>query len=144
MNGSILIASQAPWFDTSIPAIKTYQDAMNKYVPGLTSSSQFGPDYLSPWIGGKLFEAAAKAGNLTPSSTPAQLKQGLYKLKNETLGGLAGPLNYTPGKPAFPSCYWNVKVQNGKFTNATGATATCPTTAQVTALATILAKAAKG
>jgi branched-chain amino acid transport system substrate-binding protein len=142
LQGPILLASQAPWIATSIPAIKEYTDAMDKYVPGLTSAEDFGADLLSPWIAGKLFEAAAKAGNLTPSSTSADVKKGLYALKNETLGGLTGPLNYTPGKPSFPSCYWVVSIKDGQFTTPQGTNFICPPTAAVTKLQQLLAKAA--
>jgi branched-chain amino acid transport system substrate-binding protein len=142
MSDTILIASQAPWFDTSIPAVNDYTAAMDEYVPGLTTDPQFGPNLLSPWIGGKLFEAAVKAGKLTPSSTPAQLKDAMYELKDETLGGLTGPLNYTPGKPAIPACYWTVNVKDGEFANPQGASPTCPPADMVNGLASALAQAA--
>jgi hypothetical protein len=51
---------------------------------------------LGPWVGGKLFEAAAAKAKLTPDSTPEDVKKGLYALKNETLGGLAPPLTFRP------------------------------------------------
>jgi hypothetical protein len=36
--------------------------------------------------------------------------QGLYLLKNETLGGLIPPMNYTKGKPApISTCYSTIK-----------------------------------
>jgi branched-chain amino acid transport system substrate-binding protein len=140
MFGTVLADAQAPWFATSIPAVKAFTDAVNKYAPGVTTDPGFGPDDLSPWTGGVLFQAAAKAGNLTPSSTPADVRAALYKLHNETLGGLSGPLNYTPGKPAFPACYFVAGVESGKFTTPKGTNYICPTPAQVKGLGTILAK----
>ena len=60
--------------------------------------------------------AAKAAGHLTSSSTPAQVKKGLYALKNETLDGVAPPLNFTPGKPAFIPCWFSEQVK-GKSTS---------------------------
>jgi branched-chain amino acid transport system substrate-binding protein len=141
MAGTLLIDAQAPWFATSIPAVAQFTQALDKYAPGMTASPEFGPNDLSQWIGGKLFEAAVKAGNVSPTASPSAVKQGLYKLKNETLGGLTGPLNYTPGKPAFPACYYLVGIQGGKFTTPKGTGVICPPAAQVKELGTILSKA---
>jgi len=55
---------------------------------------------IYPWIAGKLFEAVAKAGALSPTSTSADVEKGLYALKGETLDGLSSPLTYTAGQPA--------------------------------------------
>jgi branched-chain amino acid transport system substrate-binding protein len=142
VNSALLIDSNAPWFDTSIPAIKQFSEALDRYAPGVRTSAQFNADDLSPWVGGKLFQAAAKAGSLTPTSTPADLAAALYKLKNETLGGLSGPLNYSKGKPAFPACYFVASVSSSRFTSPKGAQPICPSTSQVTQLATALQSAA--
>jgi branched-chain amino acid transport system substrate-binding protein len=75
---------------------------------------------LNPWAGGQLFAAAAKAAKLTPTSTPADVKKGLYALKGDTLDGIAPPLTFTPGKPAFPACYFAAEISGGKFQPANG------------------------
>lgn len=142
VNGALLIDSNAPWFANSLPAIKQFSAALDRYAPGVRTSPQFNADDLSPWAGGKLFEAAANAGHLTPSSTPADVTGAMYSLKNETLGGLSGPLNYTKGKPAFPACYFVAGVGSGKFTTPKGTSAICPSPSQVGQLATALQKAA--
>lgn len=100
----LLTGYNANTFDPSLPAVAQFQAALNKYIPGLLTNGQLSPDAIFPWAGGKLFEAAAKAGHLTPSSTPADVKRGLYALKNETLGGLAPPL--TSHRASQPS--WRV------------------------------------
>jgi branched-chain amino acid transport system substrate-binding protein len=142
VNGALVVDSNAPWFATSLPAINQFSAALDRYAPGVRTSPQFNADDLSPWVGGKLFEAAADAGHLTPTSTPADLMAALYSLKNETLGGLSGPLNYTKGKPAFPACYFVAGVGSGKFTTPKGTSAICPSPAQVGQLATALQKTA--
>jgi branched-chain amino acid transport system substrate-binding protein len=134
LDGAILSGAGANPFDASTPAVAAFRDAMDKYYPGFTSSPQFDTDYLGNWTGGKLIEAAAKAANLSPSSTPADVKKGLYALHDETLGGLTGPLNYTPGKPAFVPCYFGLTVKNGQFQSLNGNKAICLTPAQTEAL----------
>jgi branched-chain amino acid transport system substrate-binding protein len=134
LNGTVLAGADANPFDPSLPAVKEMQDALNKYAPGLVQSSAYAQDDIYPWVGGKLFEAAAKAAKLTPSSTPADVKKGLYALKNETLGGLSAPLTFTPGKPAFVPCYFTQELSGGKFASLNADKPTCLTAAQSAAL----------
>jgi hypothetical protein len=77
--------------------------------------------------GRPVFQAAAKAADLSPTSTAADVKKGLYDLKNETLGGLAPPLNFTPGKPAFANCYFTFKVENGQYVSLNNGHSNCVT-----------------
>ena len=137
-NGALLQGSNANPFDPSTPSIKLFQDALNQYAPGLVGSSAFTYEDILPWSGGLLFQAAAKAAHITPSSTPADVKKGLYALKNETLGGVAPPLTFTPAKPAFIPCYFTEQVKGGKFASLNGNKPTCLTATQSTALAAAL------
>jgi branched-chain amino acid transport system substrate-binding protein len=138
--GILLAGSNANPFDPSLPAVAEFQAALNKGDPGLIAgnSTQASYDLIYPWSAGKLFEAAAKAGKIGPTSTPADLKKGLYALKNETLDGLAPPLNYTPGKPAYIPCYFTESIGGGKFTSMNSDKPTCLTAAQSAALAKAL------
>jgi branched-chain amino acid transport system substrate-binding protein len=136
-NGAILASPNAVPTET-LPATKAFLDAMDKYYPGDRASAQFSFDTLFPWAGGKLFEAAAKAANIGPTSTPADVKKGLYALKDETLDGLAPPLNFVQGKPTFLTCYFTTGVENGAFTTPDGSAPKCLTTPQATALGKIL------
>jgi branched-chain amino acid transport system substrate-binding protein len=140
-TGALLDSTNANTFDTSTPAVQAFQTALNKYAPGLVSGPQFQNDTILPWAGGQLFLAAAKAANLTPTSTAADVKKGLYALKNEALGGLAPPLTFTPGKPSFIPCYFSATITGGKFVSQNGDKPTCLSTAQATALGQALAKA---
>lgn len=139
LNGALLSSLDANAYDTSTPAIAAFQAALKKYAPSAApSSSTFSGEEINAWSGGLLFQAAATAGHLTPSSTPAQVKKGLYALKNETLDGIAPPLNFTPGKPAFIPCWFTEQVKGGKFTSLNGNKPTCLTAAQGAALAKAL------
>jgi len=134
MAGALIAMSNANYLDSSIPAVKEFLDAMDKYYPGDRTSPDFGYDVIYPWIGGKLFEAAAKAANLGPSSTPADVKKGLWSLKNETLGGLSSPLSFTEGATTFPNCYFVAEVQGGKLASPYGTGPVCMNGAQTAAL----------
>lgn len=134
LAGTIGVGPTANPFDASTPAVKEFQDALQKYYPGLLTSNGFAYDDFGTWAGGKLFEAAAKAANLGPSSTPADVKKGLYALKGETLGGLAPPLTYTKGKPYFAPCWFTAKIENGTLVSLNGNKQTCLSAAQTAAL----------
>jgi len=134
LNGAVLAGYNANPYDTSIPAVTQFRAALNKYAPGLTTSSQFTFEDLGPWVAGLLFIAAAKAAHLGPTSTSADVKKGLYALKNETLGGLSAPLNFTPGKPAFIPCYFTAALKSGKIVSLNNDQPTCLTAAQSAAL----------
>jgi branched-chain amino acid transport system substrate-binding protein len=105
-DGALLIGANALQTDESVPGVKAFRNAAEAYDPGLTNDPQFNINVLQSWAGAKLFEAAAKAVRLSPSSAPADVLKGLYSLKDETLDGIAPPLNFTEGKPALPSCYF--------------------------------------
>ena len=134
LAGAVAAGPNANPFDASTPAVKEFQDALAKYYPGLLTSAGFTYDDFYAWAGGKLFEAAAKAGNIGPSSTPADLMNGLYALKNETLGGLSAPLTYTKGKPYATTCWFTSKVENGALVSLNGNRPVCLTAAQAAGL----------
>jgi branched-chain amino acid transport system substrate-binding protein len=130
LAGALAAGTSANPYDTSLPVIKRLQDAVNKSYPGFTNGSEFAYDVVFPWSGAMLFEAAAKAGKLGPASTPKDVMQALYGLKNETLGGLSGPLNFTPGKPAFTPCWFTAQIKGQQLASLNANKPTCLTAAQ--------------
>jgi branched-chain amino acid transport system substrate-binding protein len=138
LAGTVAAGGNANPFDSSSPAVKEFQAAIQKYSPGLLGSAGYTQDDFYAWTGGKLFEAAAKAANIGPTSTPAELKAGLYALKNETLGGLAPPLTYTKGKPYFSPCWFSSKIEHGTLISLNGNRPVCLPAAQAAALVTAL------
>jgi branched-chain amino acid transport system substrate-binding protein len=139
LSGSLVAAANAVYTDTNVPGIKAFTDALHQYVPGLTSSPQYSWGLIDPWAGGQLFAAAAKAAKLTPSSTPGDVKKGLYALKNETLDGVAPPLNFAPGQPGFPACYFQAKLSGGEFQPLNGDRPSCVPAAVVKQMEAALA-----
>ena len=137
-RGALLAATNANTFDTSLPVVKELQAAMEASYPGITKSSEYAFDAIYTWSGVKLFEAAAKAGDISPASTGTDVKKGLYALKHETLGGLSEPLTFTPGKPTFSTCWFTDAIKGGKFVSLNADKPTCLTATQAAALAQAL------
>jgi branched-chain amino acid transport system substrate-binding protein len=137
-NKMKLIGGEANYQDTSIPAVKTFQGAMDKYIPGFRTSDQFAySGTWDVWVSGLLFDKAAEAAKLTPTSTPADLKKGLYTIKNDTLEGATVPLTFTPDKPTLLPCYYNQEIKDGQIATS-DPKPTCLSTTELTALGTIL------
>ena len=134
LNDAIGIESNPVLAAQSSPATQAFHRALSAYAPGLVTSSIYNELDAQAWAGAQVFALAAKRAGLTPSSTPADLKKGLYTFKDETVGGLTPPLTYLPGKPALTTCYFVTKVSGGQFTAPQGGTPTCVPTTKVPAL----------
>jgi branched-chain amino acid transport system substrate-binding protein len=140
MEGTITTQSNPVLADTSIPALQTFHQALAKYAPGVSTGPQYNEIDASVWAGGQAFKLAAKRAKLTPTSTPADVLRGLYTFKNETVGGLTPPLTYTPGKPAFVTCWFPQEIKNGGFASLTaGAKPHCIAPADLVKLEKLLA-----
>jgi branched-chain amino acid transport system substrate-binding protein len=140
LNGMLMVASQANYQDDSIPQVKQFNAALDKYYPDLRESAQFGlSGSWDTWLGGRLFEAAAKAAKLAPTSTPEDLKTGLYSLKDETLEGATAPLNYVKDQPTFLTCYFVMGIQDGKYTSPQGTDPKCLSQTETAQLGKLLA-----
>jgi branched-chain amino acid transport system substrate-binding protein len=124
-----------PFFDDSTPATQEFQAALKKYAPsvGASSAAPLTPVQMQVWASGKLFQAAVAASGNGPV-TAASVKRGLYALKDETLGGLSGPLNFTPGKPSPENCYFTYKIDSGRFVPISGTKPVCAPAALVSAV----------
>jgi branched-chain amino acid transport system substrate-binding protein len=128
MEGALVSSSNLPIAADgadAVPAAADFQAAIAAKVPKLKGTAQYGNPNIMTWAGGQLFKAAGEAAKLTPISTPADVKKGLYALKDETLGGLAPPLTFVEGKPAFPACYFTTAVKDGRFTLPDGVEPVC-------------------
>jgi len=124
-DGALVASPNALYTNTSVPAVEAFTKAMELFSPDVMDTPQFNTQLLFAWAGGELFEKAALAANLTPTSTSEDVKRGLYALEDETLDGLAPPLNFTGGKAAFPSCYFTATVTDGQFEASNDGEATC-------------------
>jgi branched-chain amino acid transport system substrate-binding protein len=132
VNNTYAVEIDAPWFDSSTPATSAYQAAIAKYAPSL--GQEDGPEANYQWVAGQLFEAAVKASG-SSTVTAASVKQGLYALKGETLGGLTQPLTFTKGQTPMFNCWFTMAVVGEKFALPNGLTTECAPTAVVAAIA---------
>ncbi len=139
MQGALSAQNVAPINDTSNPAVQTMIQALDKYQPGVTKAPSWGMNDVYAWASGQLFAAAAKAANLGDGATSAQVVSGLYKLHDETLGGIAPPLNFTNnGKGHNIYCSFVQGVENNQFTMPQGDTLTCAPEAALAPVITAL------
>jgi len=103
-----------PWWAKEAPAAE-FRDAMTKYSPDAVYQT---PAATSVWTALELTrKALAGAGDTVTRQT---VFDGLYGLKDETLGGLLPQkVTFTKGTPPAASfCVWLYKLENGTFTSA--------------------------
>ncbi len=106
------IANEFPWWDTSNPAIATFNQVMQQDAPDVLKSN---PAVAAEvWASGMVFEAGAKAANLGNNPTPQQLADGLNTISNDTFDGLTPPITYTDNDRTV-GCAYEVDVENGAF-----------------------------
>jgi branched-chain amino acid transport system substrate-binding protein len=115
-----------PFYDQSTAAQKDYVAAINQYSPGMLTNSGYNAYVQDAWTGLEMFKAAAEAAKIGPSSTSADLLNGLYTLHDETLGGLIGPVTFSKSaKAQAENCYFVSLLQNGQWTDPLGTKAQC-------------------
>lgn len=111
-----------PPVDLGNAAIKEYLQGMATYAPGVQYSGM--GSYA--WSAGQMFAHAGR--NFSDNPTTAELFTSLFKVRNETLGGLIGPVSYIKGKGTITKpCAFIWGVANGKFTAPNGLKQTCST-----------------
>jgi branched-chain amino acid transport system substrate-binding protein len=108
-------------------ALTLFDHVMRSYLPSAVSQQRV----LMDWAGLKLFAAAAAHIGATP--TAAAIYNGLYALKNTTLGGITPKLNFKKGKPNQVNCFFVYKVKRGVVSQPEGARPVCATAKQLAA-----------
>lgn len=116
MEGAVAGTAAFPWFLRSgSPALNEYGAAMRKYVANEPSTFS-----AHGWVSGKLLEKAL--ANVSDRPTSEDVLEGLWRLRGERLGGLAGPLTFVKGKGARDAaCTYTAVVKGGKWTAPAGA-----------------------
>ena len=118
MDGVLISDNAAPYFSDASPAHAAYRAALTQYA-----SKSIGGDLDNSlmevaWLQGELISAAAT--HVTGAITAQSLKQGLYALKGETLGGMIQPVTYTPNEPTSLPCYFSWSIEGGQYTAVNG------------------------
>ena len=112
LEGAVGDAITLPWFLSSHPAIAEFQTAIRERAPGQDIDGAA----ASGWASAKLFELAAVGISRTPTS--AEILQGLWSVKDETVGGLTMPLTFRRDQPAERRlCYYALRITGGTFTS---------------------------
>jgi branched-chain amino acid transport system substrate-binding protein len=115
-----------PWFDTSVPAIATFSQAMKQYDPTATTGAGSPIVAAEAWATMEVMGAAAKGGNVGPNSTAADFRKGLDSLDGQTFGGLTPTLKYSNGANLMPPvCDYIIQVSKGAFHLLNGGNRMC-------------------
>jgi branched-chain amino acid transport system substrate-binding protein len=113
-------ATFSPAAGQGVPAIENYRKQMAVYGASIGDSGVAS----FAWAAGVMLGLVGK--NLSANPKPAELFDALWKLKNETLGGLIAPVTYPKGKPAVVApCMFLWGVKDGKFTAPRGPKPIC-------------------
>jgi branched-chain amino acid transport system substrate-binding protein len=123
--GFYIGSNEAPFIMNDTPALKTYHAAFEQFYGGPPPDQST----MKGWVSGQLFAAAINklgaAARKGPITTD-MVYQGLYLLRNETLGGLIPPMNYTKGKAApLVNCYTTIKDTKAGIVAPAGSRFTC-------------------
>ncbi|HYF74348.1 MAG TPA: ABC transporter substrate-binding protein [Nocardioides sp.] len=122
LDGTVAVGSTVPFVDDSTPGTKAYQEMLAEYLPEIGGEN--GPLPMNSFIAVELFKKAVELGG-TEEVTSESIIDGLYKMKDETLGGLTVPLTFTEGRPTIVNCYFTLGIEDGEFTMPEGLDYTC-------------------
>lgn len=110
-----------PWWVDDAP-VAEFRDAMK--AAGVTEAEYGNSNSTGLWSSLQLLaKAVSTVSSVTATSdlTSANVLDGLYSLKDETLGGLISPVTFTKGQlAASRDCFWPFILKDGKFTNTLG------------------------
>ena len=134
LNNGVLFSPVANYLDSSVPGVAQFLKVGSQYIPGLVKNPQFGLAALLGWAAAQVFQTAAKAGNIGPTSTSQELKAALYTVKNFTADGVMSPVTYIEGQPTFITCNFTYKQSNGNYKPLNNDHDTCLSQAIVTGL----------
>jgi len=121
LDGLVAPEGVFPHMATDLPAERLFRSTMAKYAPGVEIS----PAVATVWTGGALLQEASKKLPEGKVSS-ADFFPGLYAVKNNTLGGLVGPLSFNAGGTASEvRCVFYIKVAGGHWTAPDGSKQNC-------------------
>ncbi|HEV8622845.1 MAG TPA: hypothetical protein VG034_00190, partial [Acidimicrobiia bacterium] len=105
-------ATTLPW--NTAAQLGDFRAAIDRYVPGAAKSTV----QAEVWAAGKMVEILARS--LPAAPRPADFLEGLYGLRNETVGGLFPPVTFLrdAGHGAVNQCVIPVRIERGGFVPA--------------------------
>ena len=132
--GAIDTVPDVPIVDTTTPGAKVFHAAIEKYAPSIVGNPEYTDALMPVWAGLQMFRYVGDASKLTPNSTPTQVKAGLWKVKDQTLGGLAPSLTYVKNQPTHVNCVFFEQVKDKKLVEPYGSAPQCIPASQLTAV----------
>jgi branched-chain amino acid transport system substrate-binding protein len=117
-----------PFFSNAIPAAKLMNSILKKYADAQTlQSPNYNEESVQLYLSGPLLSDAIKASGdgSKQNITSADIYKGLYALHNDTLDGMAPPLNFKKGQPNPIDCWYFIRIQHGTFTTPYGVKPIC-------------------
>lgn len=109
LDGAVVSTNTFPHVPIDAAPVNEFFQAMAKYAPksGVQAFHSLG------WAAAKLFEKAAQ--NVGEPATTQQILDGLWSMKNETLGGIVSPMTFERDKPTPKSrCFFYVAIKSSK------------------------------
>jgi branched-chain amino acid transport system substrate-binding protein len=126
-----------PWFDTSEPAVATFNDAIKQYDPSALNVSP--TNASEAWATMVVFGAAAAAAHLGDNPTYAQMIAGFDTITNNTFGGITPPLTYANGGNLHSTnCGYVINSSGGKLSVFNNGNPVCVPAAAVSQMSHII------
>jgi branched-chain amino acid transport system substrate-binding protein len=120
LDGGYYAASTFPWVATDSPARREFHAVMSRYAPDAVLSAHA----TSGWAAAKLFEKVAR--RIGAPFTSARLLEGLWSIRNETLGGLTPSITFRRNSTAVPEyCYFPLELRQGRWITTNGGSLFC-------------------
>lgn len=125
LNGAYFAETNIPYVVKNSPGLATMYSALNRYSPSVVKNPDFSDEAVGEWAALQEVAAAARAGHLGNTPTAAEIKNGLYSFKNQTLGGLSGPLTFHRGQDNTSHCFFEMRIEQGQFVAPIGGRPIC-------------------
>jgi branched-chain amino acid transport system substrate-binding protein len=111
----VMTGGEVPWATSQHPIMVSYRAAIDRYIPGGVKASLGAAAYTD----GKMLELIA--ANFPPEPTSADVLEGLWGLRGETLGGLLPPITFArdTGHGNTNPCVIPAVIRDGKFVEGT-------------------------
>jgi ABC-type branched-subunit amino acid transport system substrate-binding protein len=120
MEGSAVATKAPPWPMKDTPGLAEIHNAFAAVAPGVQVSAA----HVNGWVSAKTFEVAAR--NLPDRPTSEDVLNGLWAIKDDSLGGLTYPLNFPKGQNSPRKACWGVAlIKNKGFVAPNGSKLTC-------------------
>ena len=119
-EGAIVGTKLAAWPAKDSPGLAEVHDVFAAVLPGVEVNGA----HLGGWVSAKIFEAATR--HLPDHPTSADVLDGLWSLRGETVGGLTYPVSFAKGQSSPRKACWSVVVvRNHKYSAPYGGTLDC-------------------